>query len=371
MINRDEWLHGFVLPLVAGGDVRVRGALGAVELKQLLDGTIDGEPAAEAVGEARLAIGAELWIDAEAPLLDEASLRLAVAVQNLLFLAHPDAQSLPVTKSRRKQVAQYATQCASLPEARDLSELVARHSMIHHLFDLGRDDVRVSFWAGRREYRGAEPPGRLLKWPHLRRVREERWRVGVVAEAIAETHQREIVMALCTASPLTDLLEPTRLEPRFDLKPVVKYLGEPRVARAVAERWLSMGLEQIGPAFSSALIDLYNQKDAQKEARLATRFLCHLQLLWLLGELGTSEATRRTRVFTMAAHKEAIKDFFGLFAAAQRVGLGRPTDVANDPRLSVVVDNHAAHTTALCGTSRILELVELMSRGVGELALAS
>src|SRR3954452_16957304 len=93
VINRDEWLHGFVLPLVAGGDVRVRGEMGAVELKQLLDGTIDGEPAAEAVGEARLQVAAELWLDAEAPLLDEASLRLAVAVQNLLFLAHPGAQS--------------------------------------------------------------------------------------------------------------------------------------------------------------------------------------------------------------------------------------------------------------------------------------
>ena len=91
-------------------------------------------------------------------MLDEASLRLAVAVQNLLFLAHPGAQGLPVTQSRRHRVAQYAAQAATLPEPGDLGDLVARHSMIHHIFDLGRDDVRVSFWAGRREYRGAGRP---------------------------------------------------------------------------------------------------------------------------------------------------------------------------------------------------------------------
>ena len=58
--------------------------------------------------------------------------------------------------------------------------------MLHHLFDLGRDDVRVSFWVGKREFHGAEPPARLLKWPELRRVREERWRVTVVGEAMAD-----------------------------------------------------------------------------------------------------------------------------------------------------------------------------------------
>ena len=133
--------------------------------------------------------------------------------------------------------------------------------------------------------------------------------MGVVAEAVAEANQREIVMALIGASPLTDLLEPTRLEPRLDLKPIVKWLKEPRVARMVADRYLSMGLEQVGPVLAAALVDLYNQKDARVESRLATRFLCHLQLLWLLGDLAATEATRRSRVFTMAAHKEGIQRF--------------------------------------------------------------
>jgi hypothetical protein len=367
----NDWLHGFVLPLVAGGDVRVRGAMGAVELKALLDEDFSREAAAEQVAEARHQVAAELWIDAIRPPLDDQALRLALAIQNLLFLSHPEAQSLSVTRSRRRKVAHYATLAASLPEARDFPELVARHSMIHHLFDLGRDDVRVSFWAGRREYRGAEPPGRLLKWPSLRRVREERWRVGVVAEAVADPQQREIVLALVAASPLTDLLEPTRLEPRFDLKRTVKWLRDPLAARAVADRYLVLGLEQVGPALSMALIELFNQKDSRVESQLATRFLCHLQLLALLGESHSNESTRRIRMDTLVAHQEQLRDFYGLFAAAQRIGVGRPPDVTRDPRLLALVESHARLCTAVCGPARVLELTEVMSRGVGELALAS
>ena len=36
----------------------------------------------------------------------------------------------------------------------------------------------------------------------------------MLAEAAADADQRRIVLALLAASPLTDLLEPTRLEPR-------------------------------------------------------------------------------------------------------------------------------------------------------------
>jgi hypothetical protein len=371
VIDINEWLRGFVLPLVAGGDVRVRGALGAIELKALLDGNLEAEPAAKQVADARLEVAAELALDCQALPLDDTTLRLALAVQNLLFLVHPGAQAVSVTQARRRRVARYAVMAASLKEPRDFHELVARHSILHNLFDLGRDDVRISFWAGRREYRGAEPPGRLLKWPSVRRVRQERWRVGVVAEAISDPHQRELVNALVAASPLTDLLEPTRLEPRFMLQPLVKWLRMPPVARAVADRHLQLGIEQTGPALSAALIELFSAKDAKEEVRLATRYLCHLHLLWLLGEAGASEPTRRTRMFTLASQNDAMKDFFGLFAAAQRLGVGRPPDVARDQRLLSLVDSHAAIARNVSTPARVLQLEGMMARGLGELALAS
>jgi hypothetical protein len=368
MIDPTEWLHDFVLPLVAGGDVRVRGVLGAQDLVQVAnDLGLSSSPVGAKLAEARLQVTAELWLHAAPPPLDAAALCLAVAVQNLLFLAHPGSHSLSVTSSRRQKVAKFAVATASLPPPTNVRELVERHSMVHHLFDLGRDDVRVSFWAGRREFRGAEPPARLLKWATVRRVREERWRVGVVAEAVADPFERQIVDAIVAASPLTSLLEPTRLEPRFQLLPVVRWLRDPEVARAVTERYLSLGVETVGPLYALSLLELYHQKEAQKEAQLATRFLCHLQLLQLLGEAAQSESTRRIRLETLVARKEQLRDFFGLFAAAEEVGLGRPPDVARDPRLSALIDSHTRLCAAVCGPKRVVELTALM----GGMALAS
>jgi hypothetical protein len=292
-------------------------------------------------------------------------------MQDLLFLAHPDARGPFVGASRRRKVAMFAAEIAGLPAPRGMADLVARHSMLHHLFDLGRDDVRVSFWAGRREFHGSEPPGRLLKWPELRRVREERWRVGLIAEAVGDPQARAIITSLIAASPLTDLLEPTRLEPRWDLKPLARWLRLPEVARAVADRYLATGLSQIGPAFVTALLELYNRKECVAESRTATAFVCHLQLLSLLAEAALPEATRRIRLETAIQQQEALRDFYGLFAAAQRVGLGRPADLKRDRRLAALVDSQARLCHAACGESRVHELTGVLTRGVGDLALAS
>lgn len=372
-----QWLHHFVLPLVAGGDVRVAAAVGARELGALRLAPLDRDPSAERIAEARHAIVAELILGARAPELDEDALRLAAAMQNLLFLAHPESAKLTVTRRRLRALSAFATQLATLPlpEADDDGAriLAERHSLLHHLFDLGRDDVRVSFWVGKREFRGAEPPARLLKWPDLRRVREERWRVTVVSEAMADPLMRPIVTALLAASPLTDLLEPARLEPRFDLLPLARWLKQPAIARAVADRWLGGGLAQLAGAFVTALLALYNDKDARARAaaRTATAFACHVQLLSLAGRRPLDEREHLVELQGLVQTQPALRDFYGLFAAAQRVGLGRPADVARDPRLRAEIDAYAGACAALVGAERLHELVGLMGRGVGQMLLTS
>ena len=184
--------------------------------------------------------------------------------------------------------------------------------MLHHLFDLGRDDVRVSFWVGKREFHGAEPPSRLLKWPELRRVREERWRVTVVGEAMADPLMKPIVTALLTSSPLTDLFEPSRLEPRFDLVPLARWLRLPEVARAVADRWLGAGLPQVAGAYTAALMALYNDKEprARTAARVATAFGCHVQLLSLVGKRGPTERDHLIELQGQVQAQPGLRDFY-------------------------------------------------------------
>src|SRR5262249_22479076 len=145
---------------------------------------------AQRLGEARQEIAAELLLDAAEPELDPTSITLAMAVENLLFLSHPAAAGTTVRRSRIREVGDWTVRVLhALPDPEGARDLAERHSMVHHLFTLGRDDVRVSFWAGRREFKGSEPPARLLKWANVRRVREERWRVSIVSEAVADPLQ--------------------------------------------------------------------------------------------------------------------------------------------------------------------------------------
>jgi hypothetical protein len=376
-----QWLHHFVLPLVAGGDVRVAHVVGARELQLLLESDLDRDESAQRIAEARHSIASELVLTPPEPALDEEALRLAAAMQNLLFLLHPGTNAPSVTRRRLRAVSAYATELATLAlpdldvdDSRTAARVLAeRHSMLHHLFDLGRDDVRVSFWAGKREFRGAEPPARLLKWPELRRVREERWRVTVVGEAMADPLMKPIVTALLASSPLTDLFEPSRLEPRFDLLALARWLKLPEVARAVADRWLGAGLPQVAGAYTAALMALYNDKEARARvaARTATQFACHVQLLAIIGKRAGSERDHLIELQGQVQAQPGLRDFYGLFAAAQRVGLGRPGDVARDPKLRDEVDAYAAACAQLVGTERLLELVGVMARGVGQLQLAS
>jgi hypothetical protein len=231
--------------------------------------------------------------------------------------------------------------------------------------------VRVSFWVGKREFRGAEPPARLLKWPDVRRVREERWRVTVVGEAVSDPALKPIVAALLASSPLTDLFEPTRLEPRFDLLPLARWLKQPALARAVADRWLSMGLPEVAGAYAAALMALYNERDprARAAARTATAFGCHVQLLALVSRRPLSEREHLMELQGLVQAQPGLRDFFGLFAAAQRVGLGRPADLGRDPRLRADVDAYAAACASLVGPERLVELIGIMTRAIGPLQL--
>jgi hypothetical protein len=145
------------------------------------------------------------------------------------------------------------------------------------------------------------------------------------------------------------------------------------VARAVADRWLAAGLPQVGGAYCAALMALYGEKDSRARiaARTATAFACHVQLLTLLGRRGLTDREHLLELQGLVQAQPNLRDFYGLFAAAQRVGLGRPGDVAGDPRLREEIDAYATACAQLVGIERLNELVGVMARGVGLLQLAS
>jgi len=363
-----EWLHHFLVPLVAGGDVRVARPFGAVERRQLCDeALVTNDERTDALGEARLAVAAEILVVAKEPKLDDEAIDLAIAVNNLLFLSHPAASGSLVRKSKLGRIAEWSVNLVdSLGPPEDAAQLVSRHTLLGHLFDLGRDDVHLTFWAGRRDFRGSEPPSRLYRWSKVRRVREERTRVQLVGEFLNDQGHRQqaLLEALLRASPLTDLLEPQRSEPALDLEGPARWLGEPVIARAVAERWLEQGLAQIALPATTALLALCQRKGVAVEARLVAQFLSHLQLLWLLGRRGPVDIERlRTELFSQAQTQPAMRELYGLFAASAALGLQRPGDLGRDRRLARLVDDYAAICSAVVGGPRILELQAALARG--------
>lgn len=362
------WLHEFVLPLVAGGDVRVSRVFGAVELRRLEDEafTMESDERALALAEARQEVMAELLIDPAPPALDDEAIRLALAVQTMLFFGHPAATAATVRKSRLREVAAWTQeQLAALMPAEGPTQLAARHSILHHLFDLGRDDVRVSFWAGRREFRGQEPPARLLAWQRVRRVREERWRTSIVGEALGDPLARGLLDALLVASPLTDLLSPTRTEPPLDLARLAPHLANAAIARAVCDRWLTLGLGEVGGPLVGALFRLYDQRGQRAAARTATALACHLVLLWLFARPTAPDPVRvASEMQVLGATRPGLRDLFGLFVAAQRFDLGAPPDLARDARLRAPLDACLKACRQIVGPERITEIEGAIARGV-------
>src|SRR5262249_23577959 len=149
----------------------------------------------------------------------------------------------------------------------------------------------------------------------------------------------QLVQSLLRASPLTDLLEPLRLDPALDLDGPARWLADPEIARAVADRWLQLGLAQVSPPVTAAVLRLFERK--HPHARLALSFVCHLQLLVLISSRPGAPGERLPEMQAQAQAQPALRELFGLFAAAQRAGIGRPADVARDPRLAEAVDDYA------------------------------
>jgi hypothetical protein len=102
---------------------------------------------------------------------------------------------------------------------RTVAEALGRHATFSRLLELVRIDTHLSFWVGRRVYRGSKPPSRMTRWRDVRRVseREESVSLAEMAPAVAEATQRfqEVLTGLLAASPLTDLATVTRDLPAF------------------------------------------------------------------------------------------------------------------------------------------------------------
>src|SRR5262249_20184036 len=186
--------------------------------------------------------------------LDGDELALLVALYDALVLAHPRADAWP-GRRRRRALAAFAHGLASVSPPAGRAEALARHTLLHGLFDLRRVDTRVSWWTGRAEFRGTTPPRRLTMWKSVRRVREQQAEVPL--PKVVGEEESAIVARLVAASPLSDLLSlgaAPRTFPVFRWSSgVADVLRDAELARAVAYRWIGdLSERDLGPGAAAA-----------------------------------------------------------------------------------------------------------------------
>jgi hypothetical protein len=205
----NRFLASFVLPLVAGGRLEVRGLFGPGMLARftedrLLDGTLVAEVTTHM--RAHLArVGPVGAID----LLPYDGIGLATVWHNLLAMTHPEATGRSGLRRRVREWSLAMLEWVGVP--RSSHEVATRHAMLARLGEVGRVDTDVEFWAGSARYVGVAPPARLVAWRSLRRVRETKTRVGffeLLQELRAEEPEEsllECAHAALALSPLTDI----------------------------------------------------------------------------------------------------------------------------------------------------------------------
>lgn len=377
-----SFLDTFVRPLCAGGELHVGRPLTISDVARFEPELDHAVIAANAVDDARADVLAVLVARPPAMILGADELALAAAVHDALVLAHPDADGTLVTDRIRKKIAATALAMASQPLTRDRTRVLARHALLHNLFDLGRDDLLVSWWTGHARFLGQKPPGRLTAWRGVRRVREETTRAGF-DELLAAPEVAAVTAALVRRTPLTQVLSSHPAAPPLHWEDAAFLLRDPELARAIAYHVFGRGesrFELAGPSrLAAAFEPMLERSPSAADVRVVAAFLVHLAGLLALAESGMSEPGGKSPLLTAVLGGSAGQRPRGLVTfcalpdalAACAPILARPPGLDGDPAWHRRWQAHRAQVQELVGAPLIASLAERLARHLGGGAVAS
>ena len=303
-----EYLMEFVLPLVEGGEMRVSKPLTVEEVRAYTEQLPHASEAVIAIEAARTNVLAQLVVRPPSLILDAEEVFLTAAVHNLLFFTHPDRERWTATKRRLGKVLKTAEVLAAQPLTAVRTRVLARHGLLHNVFDVTRNDVRVSWWTGSASFFGQAPPSRLSRWPGLRRVRSE----VTVAKfdtllGIAET--LPVIASLVRRTPLTPLLTTSTIAPPIYWEGSAFLLRDAEIARAIAYSALAHPtMESRLEAccrYAVALLRMLERDPPSADVRAVCAFLVHLTVLLVQSELGSVTELRSLSQFVPKDGAEA------------------------------------------------------------------
>lgn len=373
------FLRDFVHPLVAGGEVHVRRPL---TVDDVLRWELDlGHASVETVeiDDARERVLSTVVCRPPGLILERDDLALTAGLHNALFLAHPEAEGVLATERMRRRVIDTTQALVSQPLTRNRTRVLARHALLHNLFDLARTDVQLSWWTGRARFLGQAPPTRLLRWKSVRRVREE---VSTAAfdELLGAPDIAPVIAILLRRSPLTQLCVTHPVAPGLHWEDAAFVLRDAELARAVAYAALSDSAEpreQIStPArFAGAFEQMIERTAPAADVRAVAAFLVHLNALLVIGERGARDPSGRSALIASVLAPEragqrprGLSTFFALpnalTVADPRIAV--PPGILDDPVLARRWNGHRAQVAEAVGDAVIETLAARLARHLSD-----
>lgn len=335
-----DFLTNFVGPLVRGGEMTIEAPLTEADLERFVQELPHATEALVAVDDARTMVLSELVVRPPSLVLDEDELRLAAAVHNALFLVHPSADGFLVPKKARRRIVETAQAFASQPLSMQRTRALARHGLLHNLFDVGRQDWKVSWWTGRAAFFGQEPPTRLVRWSGLRRVRAEKSVVGF-DQLFASIEAAPLVATLLRRSPLTHLLCGRTSAPSLHWEDAVSLLNDAEIARAVAYRAIEHEASADDPMplasrYAAAFEQMLERTPPPESVLTVATFLSYLNALLAIEELTLRDPDGPSPLLTAVLAPERAgqrpRGLAAFFAVPAALGQVRP-DLAAPPGL--------------------------------------
>jgi len=369
-----DLLSRFVLPLVRGGELVVGRPISMEELGALEAQIPHATREVVEVDDARADVIADLVVSPPALVFEADELSLAAALHNLLFLVHPRADTWAVSSSARRRVLETAQEMAARPLSQSRWRVLARHSLLHNLFDLTRVDTKLSWWTGSATFLGQKPPARLRAWKGVRRVREEQT-VASYDELLGHGEVAPVVAALLRRSPLTQLLSMHRDGPPLHWEEAVFLLRDPELARAIAYAAVR-GAEPrqvvAAPArLAAAFEQMLERSPAEADVRAVAAFLVHLAALLVLPELSERDPGARSALLSAVLSPEragqrqrGLATFFALPGALALVDprLSEPPGLAEDAALAERWRRHRSQVVEGVGEAVIETLAGRLRR---------
>ncbi len=246
----EQFLGGFVLPLLGGGSVCVGPPLRQRDHEEWVGDVMRGGTQLEYLRQRR---AQELTPHPTLPEPDDEELSLWMGLHNTLAFDHPDRARLWSRASVWRRVEGATRTLLTLPFPASVGASVARHVSVGAFMQAQRTDALLTNATGEHRFAGQDPPRRrFFGGPIPGTVRRETrpW-LGL---SHAPEAARLIDDAL-RASPLTCLLEPRRAPSGWSPLLAVEALQERGLARAIVYHW-ARGKKwiQVGGAVMSALL---------------------------------------------------------------------------------------------------------------------